>query len=427
MSLTTPPPRLSRLLSIGASACIAALLLALPAGTPAAGEPASSLAIRVAGNRLVDAHGKPLQLRGINVSGLEQTAVNGWSPGNPWGGNTGTPTPNWTAIKAWGPNAVRLPLNEASWLGLTCIDQAGAGSTVIAGKQKRNAPGAAIKADPGGNYQATVKKSVAEATAAGLYVILDLHWTAPGNACPMTQNAMADADHSIAFWTSVAETFKGTPSVVFDLFNEPFLNQTSLLDTTPRTDLRAGGGTLGSFLSGGNPGEIKYTWHNAGMQQMLDAVRATGATNVVLTAPLQWAQAIDGWLQNKPTDPINQLGASWHAYPAERHPAQVACVPLPQCSSQSLAAVQAIRAAGFPVVITEFGDVLGTSPPPMVSRLLPFADANEIGYFAWTWDLWYGLKANILISDAAGTPTAGYGAYVRQHYLCVAAGTANCP
>ena len=33
---------------------------------------------------------------------------------------------------------------------------------------------------------------------------------------------MPDADHSPAFWTSVANTFKSDPAVVFDLFNEPF-------------------------------------------------------------------------------------------------------------------------------------------------------------------------------------------------------------
>ena len=55
----------------------------------------------------------------------------------------------------------------------------------------------------------------------GLYVILDLHWTAPGN---QVAGAAADArhDHSPAFWESVASTFKANPAVVFDVFNEPY-------------------------------------------------------------------------------------------------------------------------------------------------------------------------------------------------------------
>jgi hypothetical protein len=78
-------------------------------------------------------------------------------------------------------------------------------------------------------------------------------------------------------------------------------------------------------------------------------------------------------------------------------------------------------------VITEFGDLIGVSPPAWVSQLLPFADANGIGYLGWTWDTWSGMSANVLITDAAGDPTPGYGAYVKAHYLCRAAGTAVCP
>ncbi len=395
-------------------------VLALLLGAAAAGQPA----IKIAGNRLVDEQGRTVQLRGVNVAGLEFVAIGGWSPNNPWGGQTGDPTPNWNAIKRWGANAVRLPLNEASWLGLTCLDLG-----ARAGK------GAVIKADPGGNYQATVKRSVAEATAAGLYVILDLHWAAPSQGatpvCPTAQNPMADADHAPAFWTSVATAFKANPAVIFELFNEPFLDATALVGDTPWADL-LNGGKVSKILFGGGLGVAKMTWATAGMQGMLNAVRATGATNPVLTSTLQWSQQMDGWLQYKPIDPAGQLGAVWHAYAASKYPTQVACVKdglieagLPQCSGLEMDAVKGILAAGYPVVITEFGDTIGGSSP-WASVLLPFADANGLGYLAWAWDVWPGHKEHVLITDAAGDPTAGYGQYVRQHYQCRAAGAASC-
>jgi aryl-phospho-beta-D-glucosidase BglC (GH1 family) len=278
---------------------------------------------------------------------------------------------------------------------------------------------------------------VAEATAAGLYVILELHWGAPNDGanpvCPTAQNPMADADHAAAFWTSVATQFKSNPAVIFELFNEPFLDATALVGHTPWPDL-LNGGTVTKVLYGGGSGVKDLTWSTAGMQPMLDAVRATGATNVVLTATLQWSQQMDGWLKYKPTDPAGQLGAVWHAYAAAKYPTQVACVAdgilsvgLPQCSALEMTAVQGIMSAGYPVVITEFGDAIGGSTAPWAAVLLPFADTNGIGYLGWTWDTWSGHKENVLITDAAGDPTPGYGTYVKKHYLCRAAGTANCP
>jgi len=400
--------------------------------TPASSGPNASLAIHVSGNHLVDATGNTVQLRGVNVSGLEAVAIQGWSPSNPWGGSTGTPTPNWNTIKTWGANAVRLPLNEASWLGLNCVDEGGYGVHYVNGVKTPNTPGETVSADPGGNYQAALAASVGEATAAGLYVIIDLHMAAPGNACPTMQNAMADADHASAFWTSMASAFKNYPNVIFELFNEPFLDQVTLGNNAPWPDLLNGGGTLASFLAQTPTSpwfkNVSYNWQNAGMQQMLNAVRAAGATNVILTSTLAYAATMSGWLQYHPTDTLNpsQVGAVWHAYPGgSSYPAQVNCVGLPACSALTMTAVKAILAAGYPVVITEFGDAVGGSGAPLSSTLLPFADTNGINYMAWAWDIWPG-TTYYLITDAAGTPTAGYGAYVKSHYLCRAAGTTSC-
>jgi len=401
--------------------------------TPANNGPNAALAIHVSGNHLIDAAGNTVQLRGVNVGGLDGVAIQGWSPSNPWGGVTGTPTPNWNTIKTWGANAVRLTLNEASWLGLNCVDQGGYGVHYVNGVKTQNTPGETVSADPGGNYQATVAESVGGATAAGLYVIIDLHLAAPGNGCPNKQNAMADADHSIAYWTSMANMFKIYPNVIFELFNEPFLDQVTLTDNAPWADLVNGGGTLTSYLvqTPSSPWytNISYTWKNAGMQQMLNAVRATGASNVILTSTLAYSSTMSGWLQYHPTDTLSpsQVGAVWHAYPGGgSYPAQVACIGMPACSAQTMAAAQGIVAAGYPVVITEFGDPVGGSGAPLSSVLLPFADNNGISYMAWAWDIWPGTQY-YLITDAAGTPTAGFGAYVKSHYLCRAAGTTNCP
>jgi hypothetical protein len=393
-------------------------LFVLVAGMLAAAVAAAASApvIRVNGDHFVDGEGRRLRLLGVNLSGLEFAPIHGWNPGDPWAGQTGTPEPDWPLFRSWGINIVRIPLNEASWSGVTCVDAVGAFG---------GPPGNRRKADPGDNYQAAVKTAVSSAGAQGLLVILDLHWTAPGPWCPMAQNAQADEDHSVAFWRQVATTFRGNLGVAFELFNEPYAD--GLDGEQDRWQVLRDGGRFTKFATGGKPGSMAYEWTAVGMQRLLDVIRSTGATNVVLAPGVNYTTDLSRWTEFALHDPQRQLGVAWHAYPKYGAAFGSAEYRQPNYGVNAFRAVQAIMTAGWPVLITEFGDrnAPGTASAPFAAALLPTADTMGIGYLGWTWDVWQD-PANVLIKDATGTPSDGYGAYVKQHYLCVAAGGAAC-
>jgi hypothetical protein len=366
---------------------------ASPAATAATGPaaPEPGFGVRIAGGKLVSTtDGSAVQFRGVNISALEFIAIGApnWADHNPWGNQTGDATPNWGAIRAWKANVVRLPLNEASWLGYACIDR----------------HGKSINPDPWGNYQVTVKKAVADALAAGLYVILDLHWTAPGNICPLSQDQMPDDDHSPAFWTSVANTFKQYPAVVFDLFNEPYGDHG---DSTADWRTLRDGGMLSKFSADSGRYVLPIPWQASGLQSLVNAVRATGATNVLMAAGLGGAGNISNWLEFKPTDPLKQLALSWHAYNG--------------VSARDAHYAADILAAGFPIIVGETGDksANGTSAAPIITQVTEWADQTGSGVLAWTWDKWNDSAGNpggqnLLIKDAAGTPTDGEGVVFKR-------------
>lgn len=381
-----------------------------PTPPPPAQAPGNSanISVRVKGNHLVDTSGKILQLRGVNVSGLESIAAQGWSANDPWGGWK----PTWSALANWKVNAIRLPMNEASWLGYHCTDATGS---------NRNP-------DPGANYQATVINTVKEATAAGIYVILDLHWSAPATFCPLNQNPAPDTDNSIAFWQSVSNTFKANPAVMFELFNEPYLSASANSDGVLGSDIDSAAclvsGCKASYYFAGNVGssatsKISKNWMAAGLQTLIDTVRATGAKNVVLVGALHYSNDLTVWTNpNPPHDTLGQLAAAWHLYSSS--------YPYNNPKSTATQQIADTVAARMPLLITEIGDVVGDGAMPTFTQsVLPWADKNGYSYLGWTWNNW-NFSSNVLVKDSSGTPTPGFGSYFKQHLICVQSGASNC-
>jgi hypothetical protein len=336
-------------------------------------------ALHVSGNHLVTASGATYRLLGVNRSSGEFACIQG---NGMWDGPADQSVIN--GLKAWNVHMVRVPLNEQCWLGQSAVPSTGTS---------------------GAAYQQAVKDWVNLLVANGINVVLDLHWTfgqytGPGAGCSdvnaTCQKPMPNAQFTPTFWTQVATAFKGNNAVIFDLFNEPFPDAANNFSnpTQAWTCLRDGGTCTG----------IGY--QVAGMQTLVNAVRATGATNVIMVGGLTWTNDLSQWMAFKPTDPTGNLMASWHSYNFN------ACINS-SCWDTTIGSV----ARQVPVVAGEIGQ--NTCAHDYIDQVMAWADANGVGYAAWTWNPWGVCNSvgNVLILDWAGTPTSSFGEGFRAHLL----------
>lgn len=345
-----------------AVAAVVALLVAPRPVDAALVRPAGTL--RVAGNRLVDTAGRTVQLRGVNRSSPETLCL-GTGQSSFFYGPTDAASVR--AIRSWGANAVRIPVNEDCWLG------------------RHGLPASQTAAE----YRRQIAAYARLLLAGGVYVIVDAHFAGTsvlGVDQPSYGPApMLDATDGVTLWRSIVETFANDAGIVYDLYNEPYdITWQCWRDgcTDPVTGARY-----------------------AGMQTLVDTVRATGARNpLILTGP-SWGADIGKWLHYQPRDPLGALVAGVHVYDG------AGCSPL-WCLEERVAST----AGSVPVVIGEMGalDCVGA----FLGTLPKWADTYGISYLAFTWNVPEGAPCPTyhLIRAFDGTPTAA-GAVYRKHLL----------
>ena len=327
--------------------------------------------MNVVGNRLVDGSGNPIRLIGVNRSGTEYACVEGF-------GIFDGPSDaaSIAAMASWHINAVRVPLNEDCWLAINGVAPQYSGAA----------------------YREAISAYVERLRQAGLYVILDLHWTAPGGAPAKAQLPMPDQDHAPTFWKQVAESFGSDLSVIFDLFNEPYPDNKMATTAAWRCVRDGGDACLGLLVD--KQGR-HWDYQAAGMQTLLDVVRRTGARNLVLSPGVAFSQTLDRWLDFRPKDPLGLVAASWHTYNFN------ACVAV-SCWDAEIAPT----AARVPLVTGELGE--SDCAAGYITGLLSWLDAHQASYLAWAWNVASCGGFPSLVNDYSGTPTA-YGAGYRSH------------
>jgi hypothetical protein len=292
----------------------------------------------VQGAKVLDAQGNPHLFRGVDRPSLESTS----------GGDSLSEGDYQVMAQNWKANVVRVSLNQDFWLS--------------------DSPGY----DP--TYSATVDQQVQWAEMYGMDVILDLHWSDMGSYSnsPGGQQEMADA-HSVTFWQQVAAHYMSDPHVLFELYNEP--------------ELYGAGDPWGVWLNGGTTGSTGggASFTAVGMQQLYNAVRGTGATNLVILGGIHYAYDLSGVSSHPIQNGSNILYATHPYSESDKQP------------SDWYRAFGSL-AATAPVIATEFGNQQTGSPtgPCDTSYLSEFlqyaalknpsgttAPANTLSWTAW--------------------------------------------
>ena len=300
------------------------------------------------GTSIVDRAGRTVVLRGLNRAGQWDTA----QPG-------GLDARDLARIKAWGGNVVRLTLGQHKWL-----------------------PGCASY-DPG--YRAAIARTVRMVNDLGMLAVLDLHFTAP-TCATAGANPMPDRG-SLQFWQQVARAYKNAPLVAFDLYNEPY-------------------GVSAAVWRDGGAARTDHgvSYRAVGLRPLYDAVRATGAKNLVLVSGLDRAAAVPGNAWFTGTNVVWSL----HTY--------VCSLPWLCRSTDTSARLRTFDpiARQLPVIVSEFGHPSGQSRDGTTfnAGVIAYAESHHWSWAAWAWDVDGTCKQrqyfNLLSSTACGTGTGTF-------------------
>lgn len=220
----------------------------------------------VVGNKIQTKDGKDVWLQGVCIDSMEWSAV----------GEKILKSTN-EAIKNWHVNCIRLPIKEDFWYGV-----------------------GPYQGDGGAGYRQLVDDVVNLCSANGVYVVVDLHrFRAP-------EQKHAD------FWKDFATKYKNHPGVIFELFNEPhdvswkvWRDGGVVSDKNRKTDVVTE-----------NKEKLKG-FNSVGMQKLVEAVRKTGAKNIVVAGGLDWSYDLTGIVNGYALDDLggNGIMYSSHNYP----------------------------------------------------------------------------------------------------------------
>jgi len=270
-----------------------------PAAAPAGSPVAANGRLSVCGTKLCNSHGKAVQLRGMSTHGTQ------------WYAHCVTDRSLDALATDWRADVLRVS---------TYVQEGG------------------YETDPR-KFTDLVHRFIEQATARGMYVIVDWHMLSPGDP-------HHNLDRARTFFTEIAQRHQAKPNVLYEIANEP---------------------------NGVSWSRIKdYA------EQVIPVIRAHDADGVVLVGTRAWSSlgvsdgADEQEVVNNPVRASNIM-YTFHFYAASHRDAYLATLS---------------RAADrLPVFVTEFGtqDYAGEGPNDfaMAQRYLDLMAQKKIGWVNW--------------------------------------------
>lgn len=312
--------------------------------------------LHVQGNKVLTKDGKEIWLQGVNVDSLE------W---NAHGEHVLKST--LVGIDDWKANILRLPINDTFWFGK---DPSQKGDSRA--------------------YRDLVDQIVTLAANRGAYVMLDLHrFRAPKQA-------------HIEFWKDVAGKYKDHPAVLFELFNEPHGISWEVWRNGGFVEDKKAPADEDAFLTPEEKALNTKGFHSVGVQALVDAVRGTGAKNIVIAGGLDWSYDLTGIANGFALDEEGGNGLMYAAHIYAQ-------------KTNWLGKVM-IVADKYPIIVSEVGantkkfsfmsEESQEDASTWVPRILGFIQKNKLH---WTAFSLHPKSAPMLISDWQYTPTPEWG------------------
>lgn len=317
--------------------------------------------LHVQGNKVFNKAGQEVWLQGVNVDSLQ------WNPRGEY-----VMKSTLVALEDWKSNLLRLPIQDKFWYGQDV-------------NQK----------DGGQAYRELIDNIVNLAANRGAYVMLDLHrFRAPKHA-------------HIDFWKDVAGKYKNHLAILFELFNEPhgiswevWRNGGFVEDKNTPADEDA-------FLTPEEKALNAKGFHSVGLQALVDAVRGTGAKNIVVVGGLDWSYDLTGIAKGFALD--------------ERDGNGMMCAAHIYAQKTDWLGKVMIVAERYPIIVSEVGantkkfDFMPAESQEdaatWVPRMLGFIQQHKLH---WTAFSLHPGSAPVLIKDWQYTPSPEWGAPAKR-------------